>query len=200
MTMNINDQLRTFYKQKSLSAGSLERFVRLVDKPAEPGGNSVRMWQTLALAATVALAFLAGILFVARNPTSQTPVAVASTDISNKLAQEVARRHLKCAHVDFTETDLASLAKSMTNLDFDVATPDADISNLTLKGGHYCVINGQLALHATFIDANGETISLMETRTSPQFASLRHAMQQIDDIDVEMWQKDGVVLAIARSS
>ncbi len=199
MNRNIDDQIRTYYSQQTLSTESLGRLLNLIEKPEKPK-SSIRMWQTLAMAATVALAFLAGVLFVTKSPTttSQAPVANVA-DISNKIAQEVVMRHQNCSHIDFTETELAALGAKMTNLDFQLATPDVDMSNLKLQGGHYCVVNGQLALHATFIDQNGNSVSLLETKSSPQLTSLKHAMHEIEDIEVEMWQKDGVVVAMARS-
>jgi hypothetical protein len=202
-TRNIDEQIRSYYLQQTLSPESLNRLRTLIDKPRKTRVSESGMWRTLAIAAAIALAFLAGALFVTRHPASSVrPVQIANdptVDISNTLAHEVAMRHENCKHTDFTETELKALAAQMTKLDFALALPDGiDMSKLKLQGGHYCVVNGQLALHANFIDQKGDMISLIETRSSPQFASLRHAMQQIDELEVEMWQKDGVVLAMAR--
>jgi hypothetical protein len=204
MTRTIDDQIRTFYAEQSLSTETLDRLRSLVEKPESPRrAESVRMWQTLAIAATVAVAFLAGVLFVSESPTT-TPAPAASTaagtpDVSNRIAQEVAMRHHKCTHKDFTASELAELAPMMTNLDFEITTPDGvDMTRLTLQGAHYCVVNGQLALHATYIDSNGNAVSLLETRSSPQLESMRHAMHEIEDVEVEMWRKGEVIIAMAR--
>lgn len=202
MTRNIDEQIRMYYSQQSLSSETLTRLRGLATKPSPAHTDSLRMWQTLAVAATVALAFLAGVLFVSRGPTTGSqPVAtpVASADVTNRLAEEVAHRHHNCSHVDFTASELAALADAMPKLDFAIAAPDGiDLSMLTLQGAHYCVINGQIALHATYIDSSGNTVSLLETRTSPQLASMKHATHELGDVEVEMWQKGEVVIAMAR--
>lgn len=203
MTRNIDDQIRTFYAQQTLSPETLNRLHNLIEKPEAPRAGSVRMWQTLAVAATVAMAFLAGVLFVTKSPTVTTaPTATTvagATDVSNRIASEVAMRHHTCSHTDFTASELAALGPVMTNLDFEITTPDGvDMTRLTLKGAHYCVVNGQLALHATYVDSNGNTVSLLETRSSPQLESMRHAMHEIEDVEVEMWRKEDVIIAMAR--
>lgn len=201
MTRNIDDQIRTYYMQQALSIDALGRLLDLSEQTAKPSARTLHVWQSLAVAATVAIAFLAGALFVAKSPTSSPSLveSAASGAISNRIATEVAMRHHNCKHVDFTANELAGLAASMTNLDFTLAVPDGvDLSRLTLQGGHYCVVNGQLALHATFIDPSGNTVSLLETRTSPQLASMKYVMHEIDGVEVEMWQKNDIIIAMAR--
>ena len=202
MTRNIDEQIRTYYAQQSLSAETLARLRGLIEKPERPRKADSRMWQILAVAATVAVAFLAGVLFVSRTPTAPAGTTAgtnAIADASNRIAREVAMRHHQCDHADFTATELLELGGMMTKLDFTLTTPDGvDMSKLRLQGAHYCVVNGQLALHATYIDPNGNTVSLMETRSTPEMTSMRHAMHEIDDVEVEMWQKSGVIIAMAR--
>ncbi len=201
-TQNIDDQIRQYYTQQELSADALERLRNLVEhKQSREPQSSLRMWQTFALAATVALAFLAGVIFVIQSSTPAAgPTPIAVTDISNQLAREVAMRHNTCEHVEFAEDDFATLAAKMTNLDFDLEIPEVlEASNLKLLGAHYCVVNGQLALHATFIDENGETISLLETKATRQLDELRHANFTVDNTDVEMWRVNDTIMAVARS-
>jgi len=202
MTQNIDEQIRTYYAGQSLSPEALGRMRQLIDKPAATRSSTLRAWQTIAMAATVAMAFLAGVLFVARTPVTTpatTSTTVATTDLSNRIAEEVAMRHQTCKHVDFTATELASLGPEMKNLDFRITEPEGiDLSKMKLQGAHYCVINGQLALHATYIDPDGHAVSLMETRMSSQLASMKHATHEVDQVEVEMWQKNDVIIAMAR--
>lgn len=201
MTRNIDEQIRSYYSQQSLSDESLVRLRNLVERPEAKPARTFGTWQTLAIAASVALAFLAGALFVAKRPTAPPASSAVSTlmaDVPGRIAREVAMRHHNCNHIEFTAPDLATLSEAMANLDFAIVVPDADMSRLTLQGAHYCVVDGRLALHATFVDAGGNTVSLMEVRSTPQFAALRHATLEVDRLEVDLWRKGEVLVAMAR--
>lgn len=202
-TQNIDEQIRQYYGQQELSAEALDRLRGLVEhKQSQRPQSSVRMWQTFALAATVAFAFLAGVVFVIQSPAPvATSAPIAASNVSNQIAREVALRHHSCAHVEFAEDDFATLAARMAKLDFVLEIPEAlKGSNLKLMGGHYCVLNGQLAMHAVLVDASGETISLLETKATSQLGELRHANFSVDNTDVEMWRGEDTIMAVARST
>jgi hypothetical protein len=203
MTRNIEEQIRSYYLQQSLSGESLDRLRRLADRPEAKPAPAFGTWKAFAIAASVALAFLAGALFVTKRPATPLSSSVAETipaDVPSRIAREVAMRHHNCKHIEFTAPELVALSETMTNLDFPIVVPDVDMSRLTLQGAHYCVVDGRLALHATFIDTQGNTVSLMEVRSTPQFASLRHATLAVDHLEIDVWRKGEVLVAMARPS
>lgn len=207
-TRNIDDQLRQYYAGAALEAASLERLRGLLTK-TEAGGTSpagrrdpsMRAWQMVALAASLTVVFLAAAVLVLREPAGDAPRA-ATAGLSERLAQEAARRHGRCIEeIEFQAEDLERLVAQMRKIDFTAGVPSRrGLDRMKLKGAHYCVLDGQIAIHAVLVDESGEIVSLFETKAGPNLASLRSASHRIGRHDIELWQQEGVLYAAVFAS
>ncbi|MCM2316297.1 MAG: hypothetical protein NDJ92_14205 [Thermoanaerobaculia bacterium] len=207
-TRNIDDQLRQYYLGAALEPASLERLRGVLTKtgegsarPAERRDTSTRAWRVVALAASITVVFLAAAVLVLREPASDAP-RVATAGLSERLAQEAARRHGRCIEeIDFQAEDLERLVAQMQKIDFTAGVPTRRaLDRMKVKGAHYCVLDGQIAIHAVLVDESGEIVSLFETKAGPNLASLRSASHRMGRNDIDLWQESGVLYAAVFSS
>ena len=86
----------------------------------------------------------------------------------------------------------------MPKIDFTAGVPSRrGIDTLKVKGAHYCVLDGQIAIHVVLVDGSGEIVSLFETKAGANVASLRSATHRMGRTEVELWQESGVLYAAA---
>lgn len=202
-TRNIDDQLRQYYAGAALEPASLERLRGLLTKTDEGGASaaarrdrSMRAWQVVALAASITVVFLAAAVLFLREPAGDAQ-RVATAGLSERLAQEAARRHGRCIEeIDFQAQDLQRLVAQMQKIDFTAGVPSRrGLDRMKVKGAHYCVLDGQIAIHAVLVDESGEIVSLFETKAGPNLASLRSASHRMGRNDIDLWQEAGVLYA-----
>jgi len=203
-TRNIDDQVRQYYGGVAFAPASLDRLRGVLTRAAsgragvEKPSRSMSAWQIVALAASISIVFLSGaILMLRRPPVDAGPVA--GIGLSERLAGEVARRHVKCIEeIPFQAEDLGRLIARMDKVDFAAGVPSRrGIHEMKLKGAHYCVLDGQIAIHAVLVDESGEIVSLFETKAGANIASLRSATHRMGRTEVELWQENGVLYAAA---
>lgn len=207
-TRNIDDQLRQYYAGAALAPVSLERLRGVLTKsglggvsPAAQRDPSMRAWQIVALAASISVVFLTGALLVLREPAGEAPRA-AAPGLSERIAQEAASRHGRCIEeIDFQAEDLERLIAQMQKIDFTAGVPSRrGLDRMKVKGAHYCVLDGQIAIHAVLVGESGELVSLFETKAEPDMASLRSASHRMGRNDVDLWQESGVLYAAVFAS
>lgn len=203
-TRNIDEQLREYYGDAVLAPASLERLRGVLTRSAsgsaivEKRPRSMGAWRIVALAASISVVFLAAAILVLREPAVERP-PVAIAGVSERLATEVARRHGRCIEeIDYQAEDLARLIAQMPKIDFTAGVPSRrGIDALKVKGAHYCVLDGQIAIHVVLVDGSGEIVSLFETKAGADVASLRSATHRMGPTEVELWQESGVLYAAA---
>ena len=202
-TRNIDDQLRQYYTGAALEPASLERLRGVLTKteaggasPAERRDPSRRAWQMVALAASITVVFLAAAVLVLRESPGDAPRAVTA-GLSERLAQEAGRRHGRCIEeIDFQAEDLGRLLAQMQKIDFTAGVPSRrGLDRMKVKGAHYCVLDGQIAIHAVLVDESGEIVSLFETKAGPNLTSLRSASHRMGGNDIDLWRESGVLYA-----
>lgn len=207
-TRNIDDQLRQYYACAALEPASLERLRGVLTKteaggasPAERRDPSMRAWRMVALVASISVVFLAAAVLVLREPARDAPRA-ATAGLSERLAQEAARRHGRCIEeIDFQAADLERLIAQMQKVDFTAGVPSRrGLDRMKVKGAHYCVLDGQIAIHAVLVDESGEIVSLFETKAGPNLASLQSASHRMGRSDIDLWQESGVLYAAVFAS
>lgn len=205
-TRNIDDQLRQYYAGAELAPGSLERMRAVLAQRAEPSprrkaSSDVGAWRVVAVAASLALLFLAASLWVLRTR-SGGGVDVTERGVSERFAAEAARRHGRCIEeIEFRADDLPRLLAQMKKVDFAPAVPArSDLAGMKVKGAHYCVLQGQIAIHVVLVRDDGSLVSVFETKAGADIASLQAATHRLGGSRVELWQERGVLFAAVNAS
>ncbi|MFA6957329.1 MAG: hypothetical protein WC538_15770 [Thermoanaerobaculia bacterium] len=203
-TRNIDDQLRQYYAGAALAPASLERLRGVLATSAKARADerkesrSAGAWQLVAIAASISIVFLAAAVMMLRKPGGDVP-KLADSGLSERLAEEAARRHAKCIEeTPFRAEDLPGLLAQMNKVDFAAGVPARrGLGSMKVRGAHYCVLDGQIAIHVVLVDETGSLVSLFETKAGTNMASLREASHTLDHTDVELWQERGVLYATA---
>lgn len=206
-TRNIDDQLRQYYAGAALAPASLERLRSVLETSAKARADeqktprSAGAWQLVAIAASISLVFLAAAVMMMRKPGGDVP-KLADSGLSERLAEEAARRHAKCVEeIPFRAEDLQGLLAQMNKVDFAARVPTRrGLGSMKVRGAHYCVLDGQIAIHVVLVDETGSLVSLFETKAGTNMASLREASHTLDRTDVELWQERGVLYATASTT
>jgi len=206
-TRTIDDQLRQDYAETALAPATLERLRGVLASSAKvrvdrrDESRSAGAWKLVAIAASISIVFLAAAVMMMRRPGIEVP-KVAESGLSERLAQEAARRHAKCIEeTPFRAEDLSALLAQMSKVDFAAEVPTRrGLGSMKVRGAHYCVLDGQIAIHVVLVDEAGSVVSLFETKAGTNMASLREASHRLDHTDVELWQERGVLYAAAFSA
>ena len=196
----IDTLVRQHYESKQLDEQTLERLAQLADKPSEYEAGSfsgsaagaktgLRTW--LAIAATVTIALL-----FALSPDGQLP------GLEQRVAQEIALNHNKNLAVEYASADLQHISARMTELDFELSSPDQLAAReLVLTGARYCSIQGQIAAQLKYQDKNtGQRYTLYQTRLNAELKPLDSGGLEHDDVAIELWQDDDLLMGLARDA
>ncbi|MFA6954416.1 MAG: hypothetical protein WC538_00940 [Thermoanaerobaculia bacterium] len=201
----IDDHFRDYYESREPSAEAMKRLLAVaagesVEKPAPRSLKSSR-GALLAVAASITVAVLAGLLLVSRpagvRPGAEGPVSTALAT----LGHEAADRHLHCAMTEFHGSDFAAVASQMSKLDFVPVLPGSDeLAGLTVEGGHYCMLDGRMALHLYMTDGHGSRVSVLEVRAGDALMASHPVRQELDGLRVSLSVSRNVVVAFVRSA
>lgn len=70
-----------------------------------------------------------------------------TNDLSSLMFREAALNHQSKLQVEYDDSDLVALGKSMERLNFELKVPANIAESHTLLGGRYCTLAGNLAVH-----------------------------------------------------
>jgi len=201
----IDDHFRGYYESRKPSPEVMERLLAVaagepVKKAVTPTARS-RRWALLAVAASFTVAVLAGLLYLNRPasvlPEAGDPIPAALV----RLSHEAAERHLHCAMTEFTGADFSAVAAQMGKLDFEPVLPgSAELAGLTVEGGHYCMLDGRMALHLFLSDRDGAKVSVLEVRSRDALVARRPVTHELDGLRVSLSESRNVVIAFVRSA
>jgi len=201
----IDDHFRGYYESREPSPEVMARLLEVAAgkeaQAAIPPTARSRRWAVLAMAASITVAVLAGLLMIFRpagvDPGAGAPIPAALA----QLGHEAADRHLHCAMTEFRGSDFAAVAAQMNELDFDPVLPGSEeLSGLTVEGGHYCMLDGRMALHLYLTDRNGSKVSVLEVRSRDALVAERPVTQEVNGLRVSVSQSRNVIIAFVRSA
>ena len=145
-----------------------------------------------------------------------------ANDLANLMLREAALNHQSKLQVEYDDSDLLALGKSMERLNFDLKVP-ADIADShTLLGGRYCTLAGNLAVHLRLqpkhvisagsnygLDLGSDSAaersvvderSVFVTLANKELAALGDMSHVFPDkVSVESWQQGDLFYLIAES-
>ncbi len=102
---------------------------------------------------------------------------------------------------EFHGSDFAAVASQMGKLDFEPVLPGSgELAGLTVEGGHYCMLDGRMALHLYLTDRDGSKVSVLEVRSSDALLASHPVTQELDGLRVSLSVSHNVVVALVRSA
>lgn len=134
--------------------------------------------------------------------------AIAARDMGWKIADEVARNHVKMKPLEVQTQNLNQLREYFTQLDFTLVNSSLlDNSASKMLGGRYCSIQGLTAAQIRFKQDNGAPVTLYEVQYDPslygELPVLEQGQQPIEQVvrgvEVSIWIEKGLLMATARS-
>lgn len=137
--------------------------------------------------------------------------SVVMTSMSWKIADEVARNHVKMKPLEVQTEQLSQLRTYFTQLDFtpvnsSFLTNSGD-SDSKMLGGRYCSIQGLTAAQIRFSQKDKQPITLYEVQYDPSLYGKQPILEQGDKptelivrgVAVSIWVEKGLLMATARS-
>lgn len=195
--VGLKEAVREHQNRQHLSPQQLEQLLAMQGVALERRRNPRR--GLMSAVAGVVLAFAVGWLGV----WSQLPPGPPVTEL---IADEVARNHLKREPMEVTTGDLPALRSYFHQLDFRPV--DSDLlaaADTRLVGGRYCSLQGHIAAQLHFMTAAGDPGTLYQARYDPEvFGILPRPARGEAPVTVEargvavtIWVERGVVFAMA---
>lgn len=181
----VDQRLSDHYQGKTLNSARLESIL----------AESQRNRQRRKLPVYAAVAAMLMVVFGALHQ-----YALSHQQVSIAL-REAAMNHLNKLQLDAQARTLAELQLGLGELPFKLELPDGVLyKKLALIGGRYCTISGNLAAHLKFADPDsGEQFSLFMTPTGDGTQKLFSDPEEVDGVEVKLWQEKDVVYAMAKS-
>lgn len=137
--------------------------------------------------------------------------SVVMTSMSWKIADEVARNHVKMKPLEVQTEQLSQLREYFTQLDFTPVSSSflANTNNGDSKmlGGRYCSIQGLTAAQIRFSQKDKQPITLYEVQYDSNLYGEQPILERGDKptklvvrgVAVSIWVEKGLLMAIARS-
>ena len=137
--------------------------------------------------------------------------SVVMTSMSWKIADEVARNHVKMKPLEVRTEQLSQLRDYFTQLDFTPVNSSfltkANDTDSKMLGGRYCSIQGLTAAQIRFSQKDKQPITLYEVQYDPSLYGEQPILEQGDKptelmvrgVAVSIWVEKGLLMATARS-
>ncbi|MDZ7753892.1 MAG: hypothetical protein U5S82_20160 [Gammaproteobacteria bacterium] len=198
----LKDAVREQQSRYHLHPHQLDRLLAMQGKGMEASRRRTPPRGLMSAVAGMVLAFGLGWLAVWY---SQPP----AQSITELIADEVARNHLKLKPMEVRDDELPVLREYFDQLDFrPVDSPLLAANDIRLLGGRYCSLQGHIAAQLRFRTADGDRGTLYQARYDPEvFGPLPRRGQGETPITVEarglavtIWVEQGVVFAMTGAS
>lgn len=134
--------------------------------------------------------------------------SVVMTSMSWKIADEVARNHVKMKPLEVQTQQLSQLRDYFTQLDFTpVNSRLLSQSHSKMLGGRYCSIQGLTAAQIRFSQEGKQPITLYEVQYDPSLYGVQPILERgerptelvVRGVAVSIWVEKGLLMATARS-
>ncbi len=184
-------QLHDYYTRQSLSGRTLSQLTERIQNRSRVQRRRRVAYSLAAGLAAVALTLALGGRYW------------LMSDLRLNVAEEVVLNHVKALEPDFLSADYTELTTALSKLDFEIRPPQhALLSGASLVGARYCSLQGQLAVQLRYEGAEGLRFTLYQTPLAGRLARLTQVSkfsQNIDSVNVELWQQDGLLMGLAVS-
>lgn len=198
MIRRLRDDVGDHYLSQDPPRTTVERLKSMEAATRRRRSERSHRWVFAALvAATTVVA--TGILTTVSLRTFLFDTAMGVSPVARELAEEIARHHHQRLGVEFTASSYGELRRRMDKLDFTLTEAKGATEGLRLLGARYGSIGGRLAAQLHLEDGDGEAVTLVQTALVDELEGLEWAELRTGGLRVDLWQEDGVFLALART-
>lgn len=175
-----------YYQEQQISSGRLQAIMSETQSSTRP------RFYGMAVAASVFLLALAGV----------THYNVLNSERTQTVMREAALNHVSKMRMDISATSIGELQSGLAELPFEIKLPESGLfERLSLLGGRYCTMSGNLAAHIKMTDPEtSEKYSLFLTPYSGNLKAMQSEGAEISGVDVRLWQENNVVYALVATS
>lgn len=189
----LDERLRDHYQSMQLDASDIQAIAASA-KPRH-SGTSIRYPLLWSRASWVAAAMLVISLTVSIHQYG------THTERTSRTLKEAAMNHSTRLQLEFTASNVVDIDNQMTQLPFEVVLPEGVDKHYALLGARYCTINGELAAHVKLVDERTDQyVSLFMTSAVDELRTIDQTHDQIDGINVRLWNESGLFYALASRS
>lgn len=190
---NLEDQIRTHYESKRLSASMIEE-VAILRKGSARERRTFRFpirW--LSIAAIISFVIAGSALWL---------VPRLDRGAAEELAMIAARDHNRRLAVEVHASDYDELRVKMARLDFNPVMPQmAAGMSLRVVGARYSSVGGSPAVEIKLLEPSGGICTLIQVRPDDRLARIGSSRQfVIDGLRIDVWKEKGLVMALARTA
>lgn len=180
---DLDKKIASYYNSRKLSPEQLKGIV----EPSQQKVGGVNWYRPLAYAASILLLITTVYLFYFL-PNQQN-------SILEQFAEEVAYNHKKQKPPKFMTSDVAELNQILDKLDFNFELGNRILSQYKLIGGKYCSVDNRIAVQLRLEDKDGNWSTCYIFKKKEDFSFDKSIIN--DKTEVELWDKDDLIYAIA---
>ena len=195
MSDSLKKLTHQYFDQQTLRQGKLEQLLdeRELLENSFPQVIHTK-WRHFSMAASVVCIIFIYQFFYANGSLLSSGVLI------ERVTQEVAMNHNKDMPINFIGDRLAIVRQQMDRLDFTLKdSTRSQLEGLSLVGGRYCSIQGNIAAQLKLSNANEKTYTLYQTRLSSELSRLPSSVQISQGVIVSSWQEDDIYFSLAVS-
>ncbi|MGF1657098.1 MAG: hypothetical protein ACFCU3_08990 [Verrucomicrobiales bacterium] len=183
---HLEQKLQDYYNSRSLSADQVERIIKSGDMVKSDGKLSPGWW--FAAAAVVLLCL--GLLSIQSNEAA----------LQKRAAVEVAKNHSKDLAPEIFSTSFGEIQTALPRLDFPLEPTQPELlTGLTVLGGRYCSLQGELAAQVSLVDGEGRGCTLYITPLTEEMKKIQPGVRELPEgLKVSIWHDAHRLFALAR--
>ncbi len=183
----LDDKIRDYYRAQRMPDERVTGILAAARREHRP----ILWFRPYRLAAAAALVLLLG---------GATLWLSIPRAMAGRVAAEVAQNHLKAYAPEVVGDCFDRVGAGLDRLDFPLK-PSMDASlpeGLTVLGGRYCTVQGELAAQILLVDAEGRRCTLFVALSGDtRLARVRTGEYEINGVRVHIWHDAGRLFAMA---
>ncbi len=197
----LGEHISDHYASQALDPAQLEGLKRIVAEADREHGlvEPARRWHArhwLSVAAAVVLLLVSGVTLqrlLADRAGAGDPAALSAA-----IVREIARNHRDGLAIQFPASGYAKLREGMGRLDFALRAPSLpEAAGLSMIGGRYCSIRGQVAAQIKLEDAQGRPSTLYQTRFAEGLEKVVESEHHLEGLRIRLWREGGLFFGLA---
>ena len=192
---NLDKNVKNYYNSQSLDPAVMSRLKAIAETKTN---EEATVKASLTTTKRLKMAVAASLFLVFSSISYQLFYNPSTSELIQRIAQEVELNHSKQFKSDFLASNYSSLAASMDKLNFLLQAPKRlTQAGYQIVGARYCSIQGQIAAQIKLLDKEGKTHTLYTTKLNEQLTQINSISLQVDNLLIEQWHEGKLFYSLA---